>query len=151
MASKSCLMRQREPPILCFKAAASRVQCPSHASPRRGVSCTSRDFWREKEWNTLTPFRTSERASDDQASAHRATPPRPAAARPSPAPSSAPRAHTPDAHLPRAQAACLPCLHTCRGRPRLSSPPIGIGIVGVLAFIWGRTSTESRISGFATK
>ena len=41
---------------------------------RRGVSCTSRDFWREKEWNTLTPFRTSERASDDQASAHRASP-----------------------------------------------------------------------------
>ena len=77
---------------------------PSHVLRRRrrrttlrargGVSCTSsRDFWREKEWNTLTPFRTSDQAGERQG-AHR----RRRAHHPHQQPG--PLAHTPDAHLP---------------------------------------------------
>ena len=76
---------------------------PSHVLRRRrrttlrarGVSCTSssRDFWREKEWNTLTPFRTSDQAGERQG-AHRLR----RAHHPQ-------QPHTPDAHLPAARPA----------------------------------------------
>ena len=72
--------------MLCFQSCGLRPPLgfnahPSHVLRRRrrrttllarGVSCTSssRDFWREKEWNTLTPFRTSDQAGERQG-AHR--------------------------------------------------------------------------------